>query len=77
VFFLGMIFCWLLLQGLKTKDTPGDHRPSVPEGEEDLFYSCSPCSPMMKAEDVDMNLNMGNASHVCCRKINTDIQLQV
>lgn len=76
VFFLGVIFCWVILESLRSKDIPGENQPPSAL-EDDVFYSCSPCSPMMKADDVDMNLKMGNASHVCCRKISTSIKLQV
>ncbi|XP_078311101.1 uncharacterized protein LOC144618595 isoform X2 [Crassostrea virginica] len=44
---------------------------------EDSFFSCSPCKPMMKADDAEtMKLTAGNSSYVCCKKINSDINLE-
>uniref|UniRef100_A0A8W8IU12 THD domain-containing protein n=1 Tax=Magallana gigas TaxID=29159 RepID=A0A8W8IU12_MAGGI len=81
VFFLGVVFCWVVLQIV------GDHRdhrddlqgpsqaPSLPE---DSFYSCSPCKPMMRADDADtMRLATGNSSLVCCKRISPDVQLEL
>ncbi|XP_052706249.1 uncharacterized protein LOC128181770 [Crassostrea angulata] len=80
VFFLGVVFCWVVLQIV------GDHRdhrddtqgptpaPSLPE---DSFYSCSPCKPMMRADDADtMRLATGNSSFVCCKRISQDVKLE-
>uniref|UniRef100_K1RFX7 THD domain-containing protein n=1 Tax=Magallana gigas TaxID=29159 RepID=K1RFX7_MAGGI len=73
VFFLGVVFCWVVLQIV------GDHRDhgDDPRGPtpmtslpEDLFYSCSPCKPMIKADDADtMRLATENSSFVCCKRI--------
>ncbi|XP_052706247.1 uncharacterized protein LOC128181769 [Crassostrea angulata] len=81
VFFLGVVFCWVVLQIV------GDHRDhrDDPQGStpttslpEDLFYSCSPCKPMIKADDADtMRLATGNSSFVCCKRISQDVNLEV
>eukprot|EP00105_Crassostrea_gigas_P000344 XP_011412108.2 PREDICTED: uncharacterized protein LOC105317222 [Crassostrea gigas] len=81
VFFLGVVFCWVVLQIV------GDHQdnrddlqgPSpAPSLREDSFYSCSPCKPMTRADDADtMRLATGNSSFVCCKRISPDVQLEL
>uniref|UniRef100_K1S1Q8 THD domain-containing protein n=1 Tax=Magallana gigas TaxID=29159 RepID=K1S1Q8_MAGGI len=81
VFFLGVVVCYVILQIIgdirgHRKDPPGPTpAPSLPE---DSFYSCSPCKPMMKADDADtMTLATGNSSFVCCNRIIQDVQLEL
>lgn len=82
VFLLGLIFCWVILQMVRDScDTRGDpqgHVPPATSALEDVFYSCSPCSPMMKAEDAKvLHMNTGNSSYMCCKMIKKDLKLEV
>ncbi|XP_061194092.1 uncharacterized protein LOC133202313 [Saccostrea echinata] len=82
VFLLGLIFCWVILQMVRdscdTRDDPQGNVPSATPDPEEMFYSCSPCSPMMKAEDADvLHLSTGNTSYICCKMIKKDIKLEV
>lgn len=81
IFFLGVIFCWVALQIVgdhqhhRNDPTGSTHAPSL---SEDSFYSCSPCKPMIMADDADtMRLAMGNSSFVCCKRISTDVKLEL
>ncbi|XP_061194216.1 uncharacterized protein LOC133202415 [Saccostrea echinata] len=79
VFFLGAItflVAFQIVRGCdKRNDPPGSELSAT---QEDVFFSCSPCSPMMKAEDVDtMKYQIGNNSTVCCKRITTNVRLQV
>lgn len=81
VFFLGVVFCWVVLQIVGDhRDHGDDTRGPTPMTSlpEDLFYSCSPCKPMIKADDADtMRLATGNSSFVCCKRISQDVNLEV
>ena len=84
VFFLGIISCWVILQIVRSAPKDCPMSPTVPPPtssssvSEDSFFSCSPCKPMIKADDAEtMRLTTGNSSYVCCKKINSDNNLEV
>ena len=85
VFFLGAIFCWVVLRSVNVSNKecptgPNSKLPqsTMPQVEEDTFYECSPCKPMMMNNEAGtMRLYSGNSSYVCCKKISSNTKLMV
>lgn len=78
---LGVVFCLLALYIVRLnyeyKEDPQAFRSPHPTPE-DSFFSCSPCEPLVRADDADtMRLFMKSSAMVCCKRISSVVKIEV